>query len=475
MDVHRISTGVEELDKIIGGFPKGSLIVIAGNPGTGKTVFSARFLYRGAVDHGENGVYVSFAENRETFYENMRNFGFDFRSLEKEAKFRYLNLLTLKEHEISSIFKVILEEVVEVKAKRLVIDSFSAITQAFEKPHDVRILISMILGRIIRRTGCTTLIVVEVPYGEGRMGLDIEEFVADGVLHFRARELEERLFRDISIKKMRGTEVKENKVGFTIKDGFKVFPSFKIKPVEKKGKFKPIPDQLGRFSTGSEDLDRLLDGGYVKGSTVLFEIGRNVSTAQYHLVISPTPWNFLAKRAAVIVAPSSGVDYSIVWKRAAESGLPEELLNRHLRVCTFRPLALKREPYVIEFEGKNIDEDFEVYLKVATRLRKETNRPILNIVGIDRLLANYGTSDVLKILNSSATIIREYGDLGVFLLKPGYPRVSEILNAIVDVHFKIVREHGALFIYGLKPRTRLNFLEMDVSKGYPLPKLTPVV
>ncbi|RLI12503.1 hypothetical protein DRO35_02980 [Candidatus Bathyarchaeota archaeon] len=39
----RIPTGVDGLDDVLGGgFPRGSLILITGNPSTGKTVFSAR-------------------------------------------------------------------------------------------------------------------------------------------------------------------------------------------------------------------------------------------------------------------------------------------------------------------------------------------------------------------------------------------------------------------------------------------------
>lgn len=61
----RVPTGIEGLDPSIeGGFPRGSLILLAGNPGTGKTVFGAQFLYRGASVYGEPGVYVSFAESR---------------------------------------------------------------------------------------------------------------------------------------------------------------------------------------------------------------------------------------------------------------------------------------------------------------------------------------------------------------------------------------------------------------------------
>lgn len=82
----KVQSGISGLDELIkGGFPKGSLIVLAGNPGTGKTIFSARFLYHGAANCGEKGIYVSFAENRENFLKNMLSLGLDFEKLEKEV------------------------------------------------------------------------------------------------------------------------------------------------------------------------------------------------------------------------------------------------------------------------------------------------------------------------------------------------------------------------------------------------------
>jgi len=46
---------------------------------------------------------------------------------------------------------------------------------------------------------------------------------------------------------------------------------------------------------------------------------------------------------------------------------------------------------------------------------------------------------------------------------------------MVETHLRLLREHGCLLIYGIKPRTSLYAVEMDISKGYPLPRLTPIV
>jgi KaiC/GvpD/RAD55 family RecA-like ATPase len=45
----------------------------------------------------------------------------------------------------------------------------------------------------------------------------MEEFVADGVIILRASSLEERSFRDLEIRKLRGTFIKEGEISFTLK------------------------------------------------------------------------------------------------------------------------------------------------------------------------------------------------------------------------------------------------------------------
>ena len=117
MDSERVPSGIEGLDAVIeGGFPRGSLILVAGNPGTGKTVFSAQFLYRGAVDYGENGVYVTLAEGKNAFIDYIRRFGMDFEELEKEGKVRILDMLTVKESSVSDVLNRIVEEALSLRA-----------------------------------------------------------------------------------------------------------------------------------------------------------------------------------------------------------------------------------------------------------------------------------------------------------------------------------------------------------------------
>jgi len=322
--------------------------------------------------------------------------------------------------------------------------------------------------------GCTTLIVAEAPYGTHGFGLGIEEFVADGVIVLRRARLDGRLLRELEVLKMRGTALPEQQAVFTLKDGFKVFPPFRVEPIGEARRFKPQPDTPRLFSTGSSELDRMLGGGYSRGSSVLLEIDEHVSTLQYHLIVNPTGWNFLAHGRAVIVVPSAGVDPHITRQRAEEGGFTEDEINSLLRICVKSRPEIKREPYIVIFGGEDIKADYMNYLKLERMLMEMTGRPLLHVIGVDMLIDLFGEKEALSVLKDGASRIRKTGSLGVVLLKPGLPEISKILGAVADVHLKITREHGSVIVYGIKPRTGLHVLEMSTENGYPMPKITPI-
>lgn len=474
----KIPTGINGLDEVTGGgLPKGGLIIIAGNPGTGKTLLSAGFLYHGAVNYGEKGIYVSFAESKEAFFRNMRSLGLNFEEIEREGKFRFVDMLTVRGEAVSAVLEMILREVGEFGAKRLVIDSFSAMAQAFREPHEARVILHTILSRVTRLLGCTTLLIVEVPYGENKIGLGIEEFVADGIIHLRRNELEGgRIIRDLEILKMRGAPIYEARNIFTLKGGFKALPPFEARFTEKPSRFNPIPDKGDYFSTGSPNLDEMLGGGYPKGSSVLIEIADPyVSTLQYHLVIYPTIWNFLAQGRGAIIFPSAGIDYGLILRRVKGAGLGDEEINDLLRICVKEYAGLKEAPYIVRCRGVTFSEDYAKCVEVERDIREKTHQPLLHFVGADMLIDTYGQMEALSAIRNHAARVREKGDLYMILVKPGYENISQTLGAFSEVYLKVTRRYGSVLVYGVKPRTPLYALEMDVSRGYFMPKLTQII
>jgi circadian clock protein KaiC len=72
--------------------------------------------------------------------------------------------------------------------KRLVLDSFSAISLAFEYQSEARNVIHVLLGKIMRSEGITSLLVIEIPHGRENMGYGIEESVVDGIIQLEHTE-----------------------------------------------------------------------------------------------------------------------------------------------------------------------------------------------------------------------------------------------------------------------------------------------
>jgi len=203
----RVATGVPGLDELLeGGFPAGSLITLAGRPGTGKTIFGSQFLYCGAKEHGEPGMYVSMLEGRKQYMRNMNRLGFDVSPLENKKLFRFLEMPTLAADGMPAIWEEIVRNIDEYGIVRLVIDSFTAMTQAFESPGELRVFTHMLLGKIVTGAGCTTLMITETPYTEAQAASGMHEFIADGVIHFSLVPVTaDARVRYIEVTKMRGT------------------------------------------------------------------------------------------------------------------------------------------------------------------------------------------------------------------------------------------------------------------------------
>ncbi|HDO41727.1 MAG TPA: hypothetical protein ENH03_02365 [Candidatus Bathyarchaeota archaeon] len=204
----RVPTGIARLDEMLGGgLPKGSTTLVAGGPGTGKTILAAQFIYSGATKYGEKGVYVIFGESAETFKNNMLSLGWDFGKLQEKRQVEILDLISLREPEsVETTFDEIVETARVLGAKRLVIDSITALTVVFRDVAEIRTLIS-VLQKVLRGLNCTTILITEIPWGTNRLGMGIEEFVSDGIIVLEMVSRRNQLKRRLMVLKMRATEL----------------------------------------------------------------------------------------------------------------------------------------------------------------------------------------------------------------------------------------------------------------------------
>ncbi len=223
----RIPTGIAGFDDLIErGFPRGSLVLVAGNAGSGKTIFSSQYMYHGLSRQNEFGVYASVAEDRPAFFRNMKRMRMDFEKYEREGAFRFMDFITTREEAVRTILQSILDQVDDLKARRLVIDPFSALTQALPNKIDTRILLHTLIGKTARQKGVTTLLVSEKRPGFETSSAEVEEFVCDGVVVLNAMPEGGVLKRTLQVTKLRGTKIKSEQHSFEIdENGIRMYTS----------------------------------------------------------------------------------------------------------------------------------------------------------------------------------------------------------------------------------------------------------
>jgi len=223
--VERIKTGISGLDGLIeGGFPRGDTILLAGGTGCGKTIFSTQFIYKGATQQGEKGLYATFEEEAKTLKRNMLRFGFDLEKLEREGMVRIIDLEALRGSGLSANIEFILSELKDLGSKRLVIDSLTAFLVACEEKFEYRTIMHVFYRRL-KSIGCTSIMTCSVPTGYGTLGLGIEEFVADSVITLENIIDGKELKTKFLIRKMRGTNhSKKYHDAIITGEGIKILP-----------------------------------------------------------------------------------------------------------------------------------------------------------------------------------------------------------------------------------------------------------
>lgn len=209
--LEKVRSGIPGFDALAhGGIPKGRLTIVSGSTGTGKTLFCLQFLYMGASQFGENGVFVTFEERPDDLVKNLSSFGWDVEGLMKAKKFAIVDVtgpdpeFFSGNYDLSPLLLRIEHAVKKVGAKRVALDPGGSFFGRFSEAKGRELL--MQISYKLKDLGVTTVMSSEQPFEDGPIKHRMEEFAADNVILLRnlTRRKRERS-RSVEILKFRGS------------------------------------------------------------------------------------------------------------------------------------------------------------------------------------------------------------------------------------------------------------------------------
>jgi len=237
-----VPTGIPGVDRVFAekGIPRGHTVLVSGGPGSGKTTFAIQFLYMGATQHGESGVYVTLDEEPKDIKGNMLKYGWDLQKLEDEKKLMFINVspvrvapsetagliqIGMKEFRLIKLLEAIRQGVKEVNAKRVIVDPLTIFTLQY--PTEVeRIYAVRDLMRDLKIMGSTNILISELRGTGMEREHQFEEYLAQGVILLRTFLRGSRLVRVFQVEKMRGLAVDNQPRPYEISTkGIEVYPS----------------------------------------------------------------------------------------------------------------------------------------------------------------------------------------------------------------------------------------------------------
>jgi circadian clock protein KaiC len=202
----RLSTGIPELDKMLGGgIPEGDSVLVAGASGTGKSLLATQFIHEG-LRHGEPGIVAIFEERAKEYVGRAGSFGLDLEAPQHDGKLEILYLRPL-DLSVDETMQEILDAVKKLGAKRLVIDSLAGFEMALAPGFrtDFRESLYRMIGAL---TGIGVTILSTVEMEESFTGFPFStysiSFLTDDIIRLRYVEIDGELRKIILVVKMRG-------------------------------------------------------------------------------------------------------------------------------------------------------------------------------------------------------------------------------------------------------------------------------
>lgn len=213
LDRHRMCTGVEGLDEMLGGgFWENSVNAVSGYQGTGKSVLAYHFLNE-QLRAGKTALYVSFYRGPGQIVSDVASLNMDWVPAKDEGRLHLMRadwVGVTPEVFLNRLF----QKVAEFGPDAVVIDSLNDFIGLCDDGRRVRDDI-LVLAEMLRSVGATTLLLQRLTVMRGDAASSDEGFgeLMDAHVQFTMAETDGQLQRFVSVRKHSGsshvTELRE--------------------------------------------------------------------------------------------------------------------------------------------------------------------------------------------------------------------------------------------------------------------------
>lgn len=197
-----VPSGIEQLDKMLkGGLRRGTTTLVLGPSGCGKTTLCLHYL--AAAPKGEKSVYFGFYETPERLLAKARTLNL---KLDRRVRSGELQIVwqPSTEQNVDALVQRLVFAVQQMGATRLVIDGLDGFQRATLHANRVHHIFTAIANEL-RVRGVTTIYTYEVSniLGGSQMPITGVSAMAENLLYLRFAELRSRIYRLLSILKVR--------------------------------------------------------------------------------------------------------------------------------------------------------------------------------------------------------------------------------------------------------------------------------
>ncbi|HEX8598164.1 MAG TPA: ATPase domain-containing protein [Chloroflexia bacterium] len=264
----RVPTGVPGFDVLLnGGFLRGGMYLISGQPGSGKTVFGNQMAFN-HVANGGRAVYVTLlTETHARMLTHLSAFSFFRPEPIGDSLYYVSGYQMLQGGALTALLDLLQGVIRDQRATLLIMDGLAAVDESTGSD----VLVKEFLQRLhvyAEAHGCTTLLLTHSDPGTRSRP---EFTMVDGLVEMAARYFGSRTITEVEVSKLRGSKHLRGKHSYEITDeGVVVHPRTEL---VLRGLTAATGQNRKRLAFGIPGLDQMMHGGVLTGSnTVLYGV-----------------------------------------------------------------------------------------------------------------------------------------------------------------------------------------------------------